>query len=881
MHCRLFFVFLLHLWIIPGFAESGVWNCDEATSDDWSCFNQAGSKKIEKSKSVQSQLASAKSISLPASDLTSGNPDPKPGSVYVQPPKTVARQLGWNCTPNEEDGTWSCSLSGPDPKGKARYIGEEEYSSGLFADAFDYKQEQIFETLHSQLKYNPWQSCTTSSRSKLQYIPGKHLRNTAPMDVTADYSEVFDKEIASFFGNVKMIRADQRVFSDAASYDSVSETMDVRGHVFYNEDELSLYSDTALLNLATDEVRLRKALFISPSAPIRGTADVVYRDSASLSRYKTAVFTSCPPGNRDWVMHADRLKMNKLSGRVSAKHAWLEVFGLPVLYSPYISFPLDDRRLSGILAPSWGNSDDTGVDVSLPYYWNIAPNYDLTITPRYMSKRGGMLSTNFRYLLKKTSGSLGLEYLPYDSVRKKSRHSGSFKNSSQFTSNLNSNVDLNYVSDKKYFDELNGALGISTSRHLGSMADLNYSRPGVSFLTHLETYQTIDRNLTDAQKSYSKLPQVTLNLEHTFKDWSIDLAMENEHVYFYRSGRVTGHRFNTKPSITFPLETAGSFFKPKFSLQHTQYFLQNQKKGKKGKTDDINRTLPIFSVDSGLIFEKDFKFSESGYQHTIEPRLFYLFIPKEGQDDIPLFDSSLYDLNYSSLFRENRFSSVDRVQEANQVTVAMKTRLIDSENGKERLNLSVGEIFYFRDREVALTKGKVETNNSSNVVAELSGRLTDYFKFSSAIQWNPYANDVTRGQARIRYRNRNLPDQIINLGWRYRKDDLKSDAETIQTDASFRWPIYDSWRGVGRWLYSHKFNSTKESFLGLEKESCCWRFRVVWRRYIDKLDNVVANNKSKMEEGVFIQLELKGLTNLGDKAGEFLEQNLPGYQRAE
>jgi len=697
-----------------------------------------------------------------------------------------------------------------------------------------------------------------------------------PMDVTADYSEIFDKEITSFFGNVEIIRADQKVLSDMASYDTVSETMDAQGHVFYSEDELSLYSDTALLNLGTDEARLRNTLFISPAAPIRGSADVVYRDSKDLSRYKEVAFTSCPPGNQDWVVHADRLKMNQQTGKASAKHAWLEFKGLPVFYTPYISFPLDDRRLSGFLTPSWGQRDDTGFDMTVPYYWNIAPNYDLTIKPRYMSKRGGMLGGEFRYLTKITEGTIAAEVLPYDSERKEARYAGTFKSKSRFTPRITANTDLNYVSDDDYLEELKSTLGVSYDSYVRSSADINYNRQGVDFSTRIQSFQTIDQNIADIDKPYQQLPQVTLNLNHSFEELPIDLDMENEYVYFYRndSSRPSGHRFNTRPSVEFPIETPGSFFKPKFSLQHTQYELSDQPAG---SSESISRTLPIFSADSGLIFEKNLNFGDSKYLHTIEPRLFYLFIPKEDQDDIPDFDTALYDFSFNSLFRENRFSGSDKIQDANQVTVAMSTRLIDSESGQERIKLSLGEIFYFRDREVTLQGDPIETESLSNLVAELSGQLTDTISYSSGMQWNYDLGEFTRGQAEIRYRDR--PNRLINLGYRYRKDDLTEDVSIHQVDSSIRWPIYDNWYGVARWQYSFRYSSTKESFLGLEKESCCWRFRVLWRRYTDSLNDDTSD--VELEQGIFVQLELKGLSSFGDKLDEFLEENLKGYQRPE
>ena len=777
--------------------------------------------------------------------------------------------------------------------------GENKNSFSLFSDAFDFQQEQDFQLLESRLEYNPWESCL-SPKKRLGYIKNENFRDSEPMDVTADYSEVFDKEITSFFGNVKMSRADQKITADKASYDTVSDTMDVQGHVFYTENEISLHSDTALLNLATDEARLRNTLFISPSGPLRGKADVVYRDSKVLSRYKNVAFTSCRPGNQDWVAHASRFKMNKQSGLGSAKHAWLEFKGVPFFYTPYIAFPLDDRRLTGFLMPKYGgNNKDTGFDVTIPYYWNIAPNYDLTIWPRYMTKRGAMLGGEFRYQNKiteqiRTAGSIGVEYLPYDFLRDESRYSGAFRNHTQFTPNLVADIDLNYVSDKEYFDELSDSLGmrgfsqpqgytntlqgITQDRFLQSHASLRYSGKGVSFVTRAETYQTIDNEVQDASKPYYKLPEVTLNLNHSFDDWPIDVGVENEYINFYRESRTSGHRFNIKPFVSIPIESTGAFFRPKFSMQYSQYYLDNLELG---KDKNFTRVLPIVSVDSGLIFERDFEFANSGFLHTIEPRLFYLLIPKKQQEKVTIFDTAEYDFSYASLFRENRFSGNDMVQDANQLTLAVSSSLIDSDTGVERLRLSVGEILYFRDREVTLS-GVAETYGWSNLVAELRGKITDNWSFSSGIQWNPEQNDVTRGHAEITYRNSNQPGKLINLGYRYRKEQNELTKNIIQTDASFRWPIMIIGMQWGVWQYSLKHEKTKDSFLGLEKESCCWRFRIIWRRYANSLnDSNDTDSFGQMEEGFFVQMELKGFGALGNNAEEFLERNLNGYQRIE
>ncbi len=862
------FLFLFLLLITQsGVADSNVWNCEQGMDGEWVC--QGGDEQQSSSpaaKKTPSVVPEQKTEPVIQPSVVKAETGFRP--VYHKPPGLVNRRPGWTCR-NGENDTWTCSLVGPDPKGKARVIDNEGVSTGWFKPAYDFSQEEIFKTLETQLPYDPWMNCLSGARPRR--IATKVQRENAPMDVHADYSEVFDKEVTTFYGNVDLVRADQHVQSDMASYDSASETLDAQGNVYYREQELALFSDSINLNLKTDEGRLRNALFISPTGPIRGSADVVYRDSKFLSRYTDASFTSCRPGNQDWVIHAERLKMNRKTGKGAAKNAWLEFKGVPFLYTPYISFPLDDRRLSGLLVPTFGSNDKNGLDIEVPYYWNIAPNYDMTITPRYMGRRGGMLRTNFRFLTHWTKGAINLEFVPYDRLRDKPRYGAGFKAKSQFLPELSSNIDLNYVSDKDYFNDLNNALGFSNTRQLRSIADIRY-RPAdwMNFVARVENYQTIDRSIPDSSKPYQKLPQVQLNLQHQFEDWPLALSMQNQYTYFHQSARVSGHRIHLLPSVSFPWRNQSGFIKPKLSLAYTNYLLENQSPGQR---KNITRVAPIASLDLGLFFERPFDVGKTRLLHTIEPRLFYLYIPRVSQSDIPLFDTSLYDFNFNSLFRENRFNGPDRIQDANQVTVALTSRLLNEETGREYLKLNLGEIFYFQDREVVLS-GAPETASLSNLVAELSGQFTDHLSAASSVQWSPNSGEFTRFNAALRYRN--LPDKIINIGYRFRRDNPLNPATIDQSDFSFKWPLLDNWYAVGRWQYSIRFGKTVESFLGLEKESCCWRFRVIGRQFLNNISN---STQATQDYAVFVQLELKGLTSFGDKVDQFLQKNIAGYQR--
>jgi LPS-assembly protein len=387
---------------------------------------------------------------------------------------------------------------------------------------------------------------------------------------------------------------------------------------------------------------------------------------------------------------------------------------------------------------------------------------------------------------------------------------------------------------------------------------------------------------------YDVLPRVNLNLNHDFANLPINVAMDNQFSYFYHEysalangAKPNAQRFNIAPSISMPLESTAGFFNPKITGQYTQYELTNQAQG---TPSSINRMLPVFSVDTGTGFEKQINFGDSPYTHAIEPRMYYLYIPHKDQSNIPLFDSTILDTNFYSLFRENRFSGIDRIQDANQLTLAGTSRFIDNKTGLEPLKVSLGQIMYFQDRTVNLPGVVDQKSSTSNFIGEVSGQLNKNLSYMTGAQWDPEANSFARGQAVLKFRNQS--SELFDIGYRFRRKDNLIAQGISQTDVSFRWPLFNEWYGMGRWQYSLNFDRTTESFIGLEKENCCWRFRVIARRYINgyqsqSLTGVnLADASLKPETAFFFQLELKGLTSFGDSVDTFLQTNLNGYRKA-
>ena len=687
-------------------SNNATWNCEQAKNGEWTCLNQGKQAKD----ATQPKIIKIEPSVTPKVEPTLAKPEtalPKPVQETIQasqpvetniakqtttkkeklhatirenqkfiveqtparskPSTQVAQGPGWTCKSGDDSKDWNCNLAGPDPKGEARIVAGTEPNSFWFTPAYDYQQERMFQVLRSEFDQDPWQNCGSWYAAKPKFPRvSNEARAEANTDVTADFSEIFDGEILNYSGNVNLTRADQHLKANKASYDTVADTLDAQDNVIYSEATLALASDTASLSLGKNQARLRKTQFITAEAPLRGTADVMYRDSGTLSRYHEATFTSCPPGNQDWVAHASRVKINKETGKGSAKNAWLEFKGVPFLYTPYISFPVDDRRTTGLLAPMFSNSQRNGFDFSAPFYWNIAPNYDTVITPRYMEKRGFMLRNKFRYLTEMSRGTIAGEVVPYDEEKDKTRYLASIKDISTFTPSLNTNTDLNYVSDKEYFNDLRNVLGFQTNRFLPSSAYVNYSGiPETSFSAGINYFQSVDISVPDQALPYFMLPRVNLNFQHAFNNLPITLALDNQYTYFYsnvtfpdgqttyiggqlveiggQNSKVNAQRLNIAPSLSMPLESSAGFFIPKITGQFTQYLLSKQTPSAiaQGQPESITRMLPIVSIDSGLMFEKDIKLGNSNYTHTLEPRLFYLYIPRKDQSDIPLFDTTV------------------------------------------------------------------------------------------------------------------------------------------------------------------------------------------------------------------------------------------------
>jgi len=533
---------------------------------------------------------------------------------------------------------------------------------------------------------------------------------------------------------------------------------------------------------------------------------------------------------------------------------------VPILYLPYLSFPIGETRKSGILTPGIGNTGRSGTEFSVPIYWNIAPNYDALFTPRILTERGLQLNTRFRYMTPRNLGTARLEYLPNDNLLDEDRQLFSLRHRTLLDNGWRILVSGRDASDSQYFEDLGGSLSSASTTHLDRSIRFDYLGDTWKMLARFQDYQTIDPTILEENQPYQRLPQLVARGYWPDQWLGMNYRFDNELVYFEREVGVTGWRFDSMPQAELPLGNAGWFVTPGVAVEHTRYGLS----GDPSFTDDRpTRTLPIASLDAGIVLERTVSNSR-GWLHTIEPRMLYVHIPHREQSGLPVFDTITPDLNLIQLYRKNRFVGIDRVGDTDQLSIGLTSRVLESRSGKELISATIGQARYLSSRGVSLPGQQESLATSSDYIAEIGLHLYDKWNLSAGHQWSSGQGSTTQSQVRLQYRPER--NKIINLEYRYRRGSLE------QGDISWSWPLAEQWNFVGRYNYSLRDDTRLEQFFGLEYESCCWGFRLVSRRHISARDGTA-------DSAIAFQLVLKGMSSVGDPADKLLERGILGYSR--
>lgn len=703
----------------------------------------------------------------------------------------------------------------------------------------------------------------------LRLNPPPGLREALPIFIEAESIEGQDEEKITAEGSVVLRRRGQAVFADRLIYFLPEEEIEAEGSVRLEQRGDSVQGPKLKVNIERETGYFDSPELMLQRNQSRGSASQLFFEGPQQYRLEQANYTTCPVGNDDWYLRARDLKIDQVNNVGVARDASIVFKGVPILYTPWIDFPTANVRKSGFLPPTMGNTSNNGFEFMLPYYWNIAPNYDATLSARALSKRGALLGSEFRYLNPTYSGETRVDLLPDDEIKNTTRYALLFKHSQNLGEGLTGLVNYQRVSDDSYFRDLSTRIAFTSQVNLPQEGILSYSQPWWNATLHALSYQTLQDPGAPITPPYEPLPQLTYNAARQ-NVGGFDLSLTSQYTNFFHASLVKGQRFMAYPSISYPLQTSYAYFTPKIGIHYTHYlFNQNTT-----TAPDSNRLLPVSSIETGLIFERATSFFGQDLMQTLEPQLYYLNIPFRDQSRIPVFDSAQADVNYSRIFTENVFSGGDRINNANQLTVGIRSRLL-SDNGDERLRFNLGQRLLIGQQRVSLASTVPNTltgpgttttpsvDTTSDIVASLSGMITPKLFADSSLQYHPSSSTVEKYSVGTRYQPE--PGKVLNLGYRFIRDSIK------QTDISAQWKLGGRWHGVGRFNYSIRDNTTLEGLLGFEYNSCCWTLRFVVHR--------LTTATSEATTAAFLQLELNGLSKLGSNPLTVLRRSIPGYTK--
>ncbi len=687
-------------------------------------------------------------------------------------------------------------------------------------------------------------------------------------------------------GDVQIKQGSRELNSDSVRLDRSSRETELKGNVVIRQPGMLIRGDHARINLNEKKLDVGGTEYVIHNIHVHGSAGRIYNPTDRVLILDDSTYTTCEPDDNAWRIKAGQIKLDQESGWGQVKDATVEIKGVPIVYLPWWMFPIDDRRQSGFLFPAMGNNSESGARVGLPYYLNLAPNYDATITPTYIGNSGTLTEGEFRYLSENTEGFFGGAYLPRDNnYDQQNRSMFSWKHQGHYEHLVNT-VNYTEVSDIDYFEDLDTGLDTSATTHLEQRADLNYFGSQWHLGAAVQQYQTIDDTIADKDLPYRKLPQLMANgLFPTAHD-PLEFTFGSEYVYFEHpeAGSATltvadnADRARTSAGARYNFRRSWGFVVPAYSHRYRYYSIYG------GPLDqqEPDITVPVFNIDSGLFFDRAFQFNDHNLTQTLEPRLYYLYVPYRDQNGLPLFDTAKNSFGFEQLFRDNRFTGGDRIGDANQISLGFTSRFIDDDNGLERLNFGLGQIFYLRDREVQLNPtDPVETTNFSPYVGRSFVMLNRNWSWRTETQIDTEVNNIDTLVTGLAYRGDE--GNLLNLNYNFYDDGaINADpaAEMIkQTDVSFMWSVSQRWGVIGRWGYDLEEDRSFDNIVGVEYESCCWRARVVNRRYLKESNT--EPDVLEPTQGIYFQVELKGLGGVGGTVDSMLEEGIAGYRERE
>ncbi|MFC5488338.1 LPS-assembly protein LptD [Dokdonella soli] len=748
-----------------------------------------------------------------------------------------------------------------------------------------------------------WEMCRKNDLLDF-YVPGLPTegdRSSVPRDASAQKVSSPDKSHYVLEGEAQVKQLDLLLRADKITYDTETTDYTAGGHVRYQDRGLLLSADRARGNADLDQCTLDGVRYQLLSSRGNGVAQVAVMDDVGHARLKGATYSTCDVGDQQWAFRARDMDLDESEGVGRAHDMTFRIHNVPVFWLPYARFALDDRRVSGFLYPYIGYSNRRGFDFILPYYLNLAPNYDATLLPRLMTDRGFMLGGEFRYLTDSSKGTFNFEYIPNDRAAKDeeikygeslpgSRWWYRWQDSTGIAANWAAAVDINRVSDDRYFEDFGRGLYSAAVSFLPSSAYLYGHGDWWNASFGGDEYQITDPTLPSQFEPYRRLPRATFTAEKSFLG-DLTGGVNSEFIAFSKNSfpqldanghsvrirPLEGQRLDLFPYLAYPIETSAYFIRPQLGYRYTTYDLSHLDATLNPLVSrrSPSRGVPIFSLDTGLVFERGLTIGDKAWTQTLEPRAYYLRVPYRSQNDLPVFDTQEIPFSFGELFRSNRFVGADRQMDANNLSLALTTRFLEDATGEERLSASIGQIRYFGDQRVQLPGAPPTDYSGSTYAGEIDLHLSDRWRVVLDQQWNP--NTHRTDLSAFTVQNRFGSDGIVNFSYRYRRNFLE------QVDVSAAVPITPSWRLIARENYAlndplaspldrhGKDGRTLERFIGIEHDTCCIAWRVIARRWIH-------NVEGNADNAIYFEIEFKGVGSVGQKTDNFLRRGILGYQ---
>ncbi len=680
-----------------------------------------------------------------------------------------------------------------------------------------------------------------------------YVTDTQAIYINADESESWSNGNIKLRGDIELIQGERVLTAEQAEYQADTQQVSAEGDIQLADKGLLLKGKRILLDSQGNSATVEGGEYQMLGRPGRGTAAEISIEGPEYIKLTDASYTTCPPGDDMWRFRAGSIELMPEENLGIAKNMRLEVLGIPVVYLPYINFPLGERK-TGILAPSIGSSDLGGSEIEIPFYLNIAPDRDATFSVKQMSLRGSQLKSEFRYLAENSYGQLDIEYLDNDKLTKKKRHFFQYQHQS-YSQAWQTRINLQQVSDESYFRELSSDSQRLTSSLLESNINLSYHDDSGFLSLDFQHYQKLDDQLLQTNQPTKRLPQLRFALYSPYAA-GLKYTTQGELAYFQQADGFNALRLDLTQQVSHYYGDSSAYIKPMLTLRGTAYWLGDDSTQQQ---NNMTRALPAFSLDSGLWFEREQEILGKHYRQSLEPRLYYLHIPYRNQQALPeenrLLDTQISEFDFDSLFSENRYSGVDRVGDDQRLAFSIGSRWFDDE-GLQRLRLRIGQAYHFVEQQVVLADEEPVLKGWSNLLGGIDGKINRFLSSSGLVEWS--ADDQEIEKSGIQFLFQRDIKRRVALGLNYRRQLLK------QASLQIRWPLNSRWSVMSDTTYSLHDNETRNAQLGLEYDGCCWRVRMAAQQYISSSDG-------SQNSGVAIQFELKGLTSVGSKINGFAE----------